>query len=63
MLVIKNNAMADTAARHLGGSYEALAQSVARLSSGLRIIGAKDADAPRAPTREPIVAILPSNNL
>ena len=42
MLAIKSNTMADVAARHLGSSYDALAQSVARLSSGLRIIGAKD---------------------
>jgi len=42
MLAIKNNIMADTAARHLGRSYDALAQSVERLSSGLRINSAKD---------------------
>jgi flagellin len=42
MLAIKNNIMADNAARHLGRSYDALAQSVERLSSGLRINSAKD---------------------
>jgi len=42
MLAIKNNIMAANAARHLGTSYDALAKSVERLSSGLRIINAKD---------------------
>lgn len=42
MLVIKNNVMAANAARHLGQSYDALAKSVERLSSGLRINSAKD---------------------
>jgi flagellin len=42
MLVIKNNIMASNAARHLGQSYDALAKSVERLSSGLRINTAKD---------------------
>jgi flagellin len=42
MLAIKNNIMADNAARHLGESYDALATSVERLSSGLRINTAKD---------------------
>jgi flagellin len=42
MLAIKNNIMAANAARHLGQSYDALAQSVERLSSGLRINNAKD---------------------
>jgi flagellin len=42
MLVIKNNIMAANAARHLGRSYDALATSVERLSSGLRINSAKD---------------------
>ena len=42
MLAIKNNLMAEGAARHLGTSYDALAQSVQRLSSGLRINSAKD---------------------
>ena len=41
-LAIKNNLMADGAARHLGTSYEALARSVQRLSSGLRINSSKD---------------------
>src|SRR4030065_1804218 len=36
------NIMADNAARHLGTSYDALAKSVERLSSGLRINSAKD---------------------
>jgi flagellin len=42
MLAIKNNMMAANAARQLGKSYEALSQSVERLSSGLRINSAKD---------------------
>ena len=42
MLAIKNNLMADGAARHLGRSYEALSNSIQRLSSGLRINTAKD---------------------
>jgi len=42
MLAIKNNIMAANAARHLGHSYNALARSVERLSSGLRINSAKD---------------------
>ncbi|MCY2932034.1 MAG: flagellin, partial [Planctomycetota bacterium] len=42
MLAIKNNLMAANAARHLGTSYNSLQQSVERLSSGLRINGAKD---------------------
>jgi flagellin len=42
MLAIKNNIMAENAARHLGQSYDALAKSVERLSSGLRINSAKD---------------------
>ncbi|UCG46549.1 MAG: flagellin [Phycisphaerales bacterium] len=42
MLAIKNNLMAVNAARQLGRTYEMLARSVERLSSGLRINGAKD---------------------
>src|SRR3989304_8736007 len=42
MLAIKNNIMAANAARHLGKSYDVLAQSVERVSSGLRINTAKD---------------------
>ncbi len=42
MLAIKNNIMAANAARYLGRSYDALARSVERLSSGLRINSAKD---------------------
>jgi flagellin len=42
MLAIKNNLMAVNAARNLGKSYDALAKSVERLSSGLRINSAKD---------------------
>ncbi len=42
MLAIKNNLMAETAARQLGKSYDALATSIERLSSGLRINSAKD---------------------
>jgi flagellin len=42
MLAIKNNIMAMNTARYLGRSYEALASSVEKLSSGLRINSAKD---------------------
>ncbi|MHC4215004.1 MAG: flagellin N-terminal helical domain-containing protein [Planctomycetota bacterium] len=42
MLGIKNNIMAENAARHLGLSYGALSKSVERLSSGLRINSAFD---------------------
>ncbi len=42
MLAIKNNVMAANAARYLGQSYDALATSVERLSSGLRINSASD---------------------
>ena len=42
MLAIKNNIMAANAARQLGKSYDDLATSVERLSSGLRINSAKD---------------------
>jgi len=42
MLSIKNNLMAENAARHLDRSYSALGQSVERLSSGLRINRASD---------------------
>jgi flagellin len=42
MLAIKNNIMSVNAARHLGSSYDDLAKSVERLSSGLRINSAKD---------------------
>ncbi len=42
MLAIKNNLMAEGTARSVGKSYDALAQSVQRLSSGLRINGAAD---------------------
>ena len=42
MLTIKNNVMSANAARHLGQSYDSLAKSVERLSSGLRINSAKD---------------------
>jgi len=42
MLAIKNNVMAGNAARHLGLSFDSLAKSVERLSSGLRINTAKD---------------------
>ena len=41
-LAIRSNLMATTAARHLGKAYNALAESVERLSSGLRINSAKD---------------------
>lgn len=55
MLAIKNNLMAQTAARHLGKSYEHLSTSVERLSSGLRINSAKD-DAAGLAVRELIRA-------
>jgi flagellin len=55
MLAIKNNLMAENAARHLGRSYDALAKSVERLSSGLRINSAKD-DAAGLAVRELIRA-------
>ncbi len=55
MLAIKNNIMADNAARHLGKAYDSLAQSVERLASGLRINGAKD-DAAGLAVRELIRA-------
>jgi len=42
MLTIRNNIMAANAARQVGKNYEALATSVERLSSGLRINSAKD---------------------
>ena len=42
MLAIKNNLLAANAARYLGRSYDALATSVERLSSGLRINSASD---------------------
>ena len=42
MLAIKNNLMAENAARHLGKSYDALGKSIERLSSGMRINSAKD---------------------
>ena len=42
MLAIRNNLMAEMAARHLGKSYAAMAKSVERLASGLRINSAKD---------------------
>lgn len=55
MLAIKNNLMANNAARHLGRSYEALAKSTERLSSGLRINSSKD-DAAGLAVRELIRA-------
>ncbi len=55
MLAIKNNIMAANAARHLGKSYDGLAKSVERLSSGLRINSAKD-DAAGLAVRELIRA-------
>ena len=55
MLSIKNNLMAENAARNLGRSYSALAKSVQRLSSGLRINSAKD-DAAGLAVRELIRA-------
>ncbi|HUV41520.1 MAG TPA: flagellin, partial [Sedimentisphaerales bacterium] len=55
MLSIKNNMMAANAARHLGRAYDSLAQSVERLSSGLRINSARD-DAAGLAVRELIRA-------
>ncbi len=55
MLAIKNNIMAGNAARHLGAAYDSLAKSVERLSSGLRINGARD-DAAGLAVRELIRA-------
>jgi len=55
MLAIKNNLMATNAARHLANSYDALAKSVERLSSGLRINSSKD-DAAGLAVRELIRA-------
>ncbi|HUT02200.1 MAG TPA: flagellin [Phycisphaerae bacterium] len=55
MLAIKHNLMADAAARHLGKAYDALAVSVQRLSSGLRINSARD-DAAGLAVRELIRA-------
>lgn len=42
MLSIKSNIMAENAARQLGASYDTLARSIERLSSGQRINSAKD---------------------
>jgi len=42
MLVVRNNIMAENAARNLSGTYDKLAKSVQRLSSGLRINSAAD---------------------
>jgi len=64
MLSIKNNSMADNAARHLGQSYNSLSKSVERLSSGLRINGAKD-DAAGLAVRELMradIAVLKQGN-
>ncbi len=55
MLAIKNNLMAQGAARNLGISYTKLATSVQRLSSGLRINSSKD-DAAGLAVRELIRA-------
>ncbi|MHC4396955.1 MAG: flagellin N-terminal helical domain-containing protein [Planctomycetota bacterium] len=55
MLAIKNNIMAENAARHLGMAYDSLSESVERLSSGLRINSAKD-DAAGLAVRELIRA-------
>jgi flagellin len=55
MLAIKNNLMAEQAARQLGLSYDHLTDSVRRLSSGLRIVTAKD-DAAGMAVRELIRA-------
>ncbi|HDY65615.1 MAG TPA: hypothetical protein ENH84_05215 [Phycisphaerae bacterium] len=54
-LAIRNNLMAETAARHLGRSYDALGKSVERLASGLRINSSRD-DAAGLAVRELIRA-------
>ncbi|HIJ71916.1 MAG TPA: flagellin [Planctomycetes bacterium] len=55
MLTIKNNIMAENAARQLGLSYDNLARSIERLSSGMRINSAMD-DAAGLAVRELIRA-------
>ncbi len=55
MLAIRNNLMSETAARHLGRSYDALGTSVERLASGLRINSSRD-DAAGLAVRELIRA-------
>ncbi len=55
MLTIKNNIMAENAARQLGISYDNLARSIERLSSGMRINSAMD-DAAGLAVRELIRA-------
>ena len=55
MLSIANNLMSTSAARYLGRSYDNLRTSVCRLSSGLRINGARD-DAAGLAVRELIRA-------
>jgi len=55
MLSIANNIMSQNAARHLGDSYNNLTTSIARLSSGRRINGARD-DAAGLAVRELIRA-------
>jgi flagellin len=55
MLAIKNNLMAESAARQMNRNYGKLSTSVARLSSGQRIVGAKD-DAAGLAVRELIRA-------
>jgi flagellin len=52
MLAIKSNMMAENAARYLGESYDALASSVERLSSGSRINSASDDAAGMAVSEE-----------
>ncbi|MFW5841602.1 MAG: flagellin, partial [Planctomycetota bacterium] len=42
MITIRNNLMADIATRQTGASFDALSRSVAKLSSGQRIVSAKD---------------------
>jgi flagellin len=42
MLAIKNNVMSESTSRYVDQNYSALAKSVQRLSSGLRIVGASD---------------------
>jgi flagellin len=55
MLAIKNNLMAEQASRQMNKSYNALGKSVARLSSGQRIVNAGD-DAAGLAVRELIRA-------
>ncbi len=45
MLAIKNNLMAERAARHMGLNYASLSATIEKLSSGLRVKSARGARA------------------